>query len=371
MRTGKTLPELAAQIRAEQGQKKDFIANTTKLTYQPDGGARGRLHFTAGGNEYDVNPTQLCLRQIGDRVGIPATYMERLATVNEKEGIDNRPLLAHNINWFFERQPENRMVRTLMNGQNIARAFLSERYRPLDNADLAEAVLPRLVDAGCQIISSEITEKRLYIQAATPRMELDINALRESTGGDLRKVDPVQAGVVISNSEVGCGAIKVEPMLYRLQCFNGLIMPQSIRRHHVGRSTGAFAELDAAAEYYTDKTRELDDKAFWAKVNDVVRGVFDQGRFRSLVEKFAATKEIKIVGAVEVVANVAKQLRWNDGEQKSVLDHLIEGGDLSQFGLVNAVTRTAEDVETYDRAIEFERFGGDVLEMPPKTFGLN
>jgi hypothetical protein len=30
----------------------------------------------------------------------------------------------------------------------------------------------------------------------------------------------------------------------------------------------------------------------------------------------------------------------------------IEGGDLSQYGLINAVTRTAEDAKSYDCAIQ-------------------
>lgn len=182
MRSGKTLQQLAAQIRTEQGQKKDFVANTTKLEYQAEGGQRGRIHFQVAGNDYDVEPTQLCLRQIGERVGIPANYMERLAIVQPENSIDHRPLLATNINYWFRNQPENRMIRTLMNGSQVGRAFLSERYRPLDNADLAEAVLPRLVDAGCEVISSEITEKRLYIQAATPRVELDIAKIMKERG---------------------------------------------------------------------------------------------------------------------------------------------------------------------------------------------
>lgn len=363
MKSGKSLSELAAQIKSNQSAKKDFIADTSRLEYRPEGGNRGLIHFDANGNSFDVEPTNHCMRQIGDRVGIPSRYMERLATVTEKE--DHRILLAHNVNYWFKKQPETRMLRTLMNGDHTARAFLSSRYRPLDNHDLAEIALPRIADAGCTVLSSEITERRLYIQAATPRMELDLNKARQSSGGDLRKVDPVQAGIVISNSEVGSGSIRVEPMLYRLSCFNGLITGSSIKRHHVGRANEVFAELEEAAEYFTDSTRQLDDRAFWAKVADVINGVFDTNRFKSLVEKFAATKDVKIVGAVEVVEKVAKQFRLTDGEQKSVLDHLVEGGDLSLFGLVNATTRTAEDAADYDRAIELERMGGDIIELPP------
>ena len=39
-------------------------------------------------------------------------------------------------------------------------------------------------------------------------------------------------------------------------------------------------------------------------------------------------------------------------------------GDLSVWGLANAVTRTAEDVADYDRATELEATGGRVIELP-------
>jgi hypothetical protein len=37
---------------------------------------------------------------------------------------------------------------------------------------------------------------------------------------------------------------------------------------------------------------------------------------------------------------------------------------LSRFGLINAITRTAETTASYDRASEFEAFGGLVLNLP-------
>jgi hypothetical protein len=37
---------------------------------------------------------------------------------------------------------------------------------------------------------------------------------------------------------------------------------------------------------------------------------------------------------------------------------------MSQWGLANAVTRAAQDVESYDRATELEALGGDVVILP-------
>lgn len=375
MKIGTEIGTLAANILRDANAKRDFVSNTRNLVFtsatRSNGGSGiGSLVFKAGESEYQTDVTPLALRQIGERVGIPAKYVEKLSASG------NRELLAVNVNHWFQTAPEKRMIRGLIHddGRQIARAFLSDRYRPLDNADIVNAVVPKLIDAGCVIQSAEVTETRLYIQAATPRLEADIAARKAEAPGEHRVGainDPVQAGIVISNSEVGCGALKIEPMLYRLVCRNGLIVPDAgVRKHHVGRNN-VFAELDNAAEYFTDATRQLDDRAFWAKVNDVVSAVLNKDRFASLIEKFAAAKGEQIgdpVGAVEVVT---KRFNLAEGEGRSVLSHLASGGDVSLFGLVNAVTRTAEDAESYDRAIELERMGWDVLELPPAVFAKN
>ena len=54
----------------------------------------------------------------------------------------------------------------------------------------------------------------------------------------------------------------------------------------------------------------------------------------------------------------------NSDEQDSVLQHLITGGDLSQYGLSNAITRASQDVESYDRATTLEGIGWQVAAMP-------
>jgi hypothetical protein len=357
MKTGLALPELAKQIKREHKEAHDFRAPTTKFHYQSDAD-RGFIRFKVDKKNYEAYPTNHCLRQIGARVGIPSQYVDKMRG-------GHCPLLADNINWWWKNTPEKRMLRTLCNGSTVARAFLSEVYRPLDNFDLAEVVLPVLNDAGCEILSSQITETRMYIQAATPRLEADLARVAEGrkTGSHTRVNDPVQAGIVISNSEVGSGALKVEPMLYRLVCLNGLVLAQAIRKFHIGKRSDPMFELDQAAEYYSDATRQLDDKAFWSKVRDVVTGIFDKGRFQNVVEKFASTKEQKING-IEAVEEITQRFQLRENEKEGVLNHLIEGGDLSLFGLINAVTAASSDIEDYDRAVDFERFGGEIMELP-------
>jgi hypothetical protein len=352
MKTGKSLAELASQIKRESNERMDFVAPTTRLRYVPDDNV-GRVEFKAKTlkgkqKEYEATPTRHCLRQIATKAGIPAAYVDRMTG-------ENCPLLADNINWWWKHTPEKRMLRTLLNGHHTARAFLSDRYRPLENSDLAAVILPKLARLNCEVLSCEITETRLYIQAATPKIEAKLVG------------DVVRAGCVVGNSEVGAGALSLEPMLYYCRCLNGLVMPVAMRRYHIGRHRDPMFELDEAAEYYTDKTKEMDDRVLWAKVNDVTDGLFDKDRFTAMVDAFEGTTQQRIKG-VESVEEVQQRFQLNDNEKDNILNHLIEGGDLSLFGLINAVTRTASDVESYDRSIELQRIGGKIIELPKNVW---
>ena len=67
---------------------------------------------------------------------------------------------------------------------------------------------------------------------------------------------------------------------------------------------------------------------------------------------------------VKVVSLAGRKLGLTEDEGRGVLRHLIEGGELSRFGLYNAITRQSQDVEDYDRATELERVGAAVVELP-------
>ena len=53
------------------------------------------------------------------------------------------------------------------------------------------------------------------------------------------------------------------------------------------------------------------------------------------------------------------------------MQHLIEGRDLTLYGLANAVTRYSQDVESYDRATDLESIGYNILSMPAKRWNLS
>ena len=148
MKSGKTLSELALELERQSETKKDYIASTEVLEMTD----RGEITLE-GDTRQEFAVTDHAHTQIAARLDIPAKYYSRMR--------DQAPeLLAANVNEWFHQKPERRMVRTL---DGSIRAFLSDRYRRLDNYDLASAVLPVLKEMGegLKIVSTELTESKI------------------------------------------------------------------------------------------------------------------------------------------------------------------------------------------------------------------
>ncbi len=349
MKVGKTLNDLAAEITRRQASKRDFIVPTPQAVITLDKAESHVLSF--GDNNITIN--DLAHQQIASHAEIPKPYYDRM----RKEAPE---LLANNVNTWFNKYPSNRMVRTL---DGKARAFLSDKYRPLENEDLAEAVLPVLLDLDVTIMSCEITERRLYIKAIHNSIAKDIPTGKMMGDGTHTIFDTCCPAITIGNSEVGQGSLSVMTSIFTRGCTNlATFGDKSIRKSHVG---GKHELVEGMFDMLSDDTRKLTDKALWAQVRDVVVGSFDEAKFKALAGRIAETAEQRIEGdVVKVIDLASKRFTLNEGEKGSILKRLIEGGDLMRYGLFNAVTRTAEDIEDYDRATEFERIGGQIIELP-------
>ena len=347
MKSGRTLVSLANELQRQLDTKKDLIVPSplVRHTTGENGGIRLVVEEAGGPASYGVTP--LARRQLADKLGIPYAYFERMR--------ENQPeLLDRNVNTWLQSEDDRRLLRTL---EGNVRAVLSDRYRRLDNYDLAEHVLPFLQNLpGIQFESVELTETRMYLKCVTSRLTF------EMAPGDV-----VQAGIAISNSEVGQGTLSVQPLLYRLVCRNGLIVAdRSLRKTHVGRSMG---QEDEGVTVYQDDTLQADDKAFFLKVRDVVQAAVSDVTFRQAAVKMQKTMGIQLVGdPVQTVEVLAQRYTLNDVERSGVLRHLVAGGDLSGYGLVNAVTHYSQEVEDYDRATEFEALGGKLIELKPQEW---
>ena len=207
MKTGRSLQEVMIELDQQSKAKRDFIGQAETFHLREDGKTFEINHMLARQQEV-FGTTQLFHRQVATTLGIPARYYDMMAAQKPE-------LLAENVNAWFSDKGSRYMIRSMDYGNGpVARALLSDRYRRIDNMEIAAAVLPLFGgNDQYEVVSCEVTENRLYLKIVNHRLEMEV------VPGDY-----VQAGVVISNSEVGLGSVSVQPLVYRLVCTNGMVV---------------------------------------------------------------------------------------------------------------------------------------------------
>ena len=348
MKLGKaSIHDLIEQITEEKKQSRDFLVPTQELHITAEEKPVLVMKNRDAIETFGINGN--AHRQIADHLGIPFKYYEKMrATYPE--------LLAENVNGWFQKEPKERMLRTL---KGTARAFLSNKYRRIDNLELMQAVYPVLQEMdGVSIRSCEVTEDHLYLQVVTDKVSFEVE-----------KGDLIQAGFIVSNSEVGLGAVSVQPLLYRLVCTNGMVVNENAhRRYHTGKRI----DTDDNYELFKDTTKMLDDIAYFAKVQDIVRAAIDETRFNQQVIAMQAAIGVKInpMKITPIVEELGKNFVLTKPEQEAVVQNFLIGdttadgnhiAHFNQFGIANAVTRVANSAPDYERAVELEKIGGSIL----------
>ena len=343
MKQGKTLQELGRELQRQRLNRQDFLADTRSIEMESDSYG-SMLNLSLEGKSLSFTVEETAHQQIAARLNIPFRYYKKMQ--------DELPhLLDQNINTWLNQKPERRMIRVL---DGNVRAFLSDRYRRLDNLELCAAVLPVINEMKNSVIEScEVTPTHLYLKVVNRRLKAEV-----------RVGDVVQAGFVVSNSEVGLGSLRVEPLVFRLVCKNGLICKDlAQKKYHVGRQVNA--SDDSAYELYSEETLAQDDKTFFLKVQDIVRSAVDEARFMLTVDKLRKSTQIPLKhDPVKSVELLADKFQLTENERGDILRQLFMGADNSRYGLVNAVTAASKIAKTYERATDLERIGGEILSLP-------
>lgn len=357
MKTGRSLQDIAAELERQRDTRKDYIA--------PQGAVEAKVVegevVLDGINGTPLGVTNFAHRQFADHLGVPQKYYDRMRT-------EQPELLTTNLNtWLKADGNSKRMVRTL---DGKVRAFLSPKFRPLDNYDLATAVLPALLERKVQILSAELTDTRMYLKGILPELsdelpeglQFGVGHANVAGGNMVGRTGRLVSAIVISNSEVGAGTLRVEPSVFTTWCTNLAVMAEAaMKKYHVGR---AF-EADTNYEVFRDETRAADDKAFFLKVVDVTNAAFDQKVWDAAIAQIREAGKIQIVSTElpKVVEVLVKQLALPERASGGILTALARNGDLTKWGLSSAVTQVANDFPDYEGATQLEHAGGTILAM--------
>jgi hypothetical protein len=341
----KSLDELVATVIRDAQDRRDFIVSTTDLRMGSLPGNKVALRGPS--NEriaFDV--TDHAHGQIAQAVGIPGGYYRHLQGRYPE-------LLAENVNTLWVNEPQKRMVRTL---RGVMRANMSDKYRRMDHDKILAPVLPVLKERGFEITSMEVTESKLWLQVVTPRIE-----------GEVRKGDVVQAGFVLTNSEIGAGSLRFERMLYRLACTNGMILPDRVVKRHLG-ARQEVGQLDY--EQFAEDTRRATDDALYLQLRDTIDSLTSPAAFQaSLMALQDSAKDSVVergVTPVDAFNAASSALELTSDEHTVALTEFLDAQDFTRWGLANAITWTANSHSSYERAVELEAVGGRLMTMPTR-----
>jgi hypothetical protein len=383
MQTGMDLRTLLTTVVEQNEQKRDFVTSTqdnirmiladslpagvTSINPTASSGSdqevpankRLRIVMLREGNQEleRFGITENAHRQIASRLEIPWKFYTRLTH-------DHPDMLCQNVNRFFEAEPQTRLFRAL--GGNI-RAFLSDRYRALDNQEVLEMTLPAILETPAgdhiptQVLGGNVSEDHMNLKVLFEGEHLQHEITRNTRTGEGRIMQP---GFRLTNSETGNGALKFEAFFYDSYCLNGCVFGKqegfSFSRNHIG------GKLIEGIDYQvvSDDTRKLQDQTIIAEVRDGIKAISDPKFVGQMIDKLreAAASE-PVSNPVATVDLAIKELDLRESERDSILTTFLKDGDLSKFGLASAVTSVANNSEQadYARANELENVGAQIL----------
>lgn len=352
---------------------------------------RMTLSCYTGGSHVGVRVLDGAHEQIATLLRIPREHYNRLLA-------DHPDLLGTVVEGLFHREPQKRMLRMLMPSISaemanecarldtpyMARAVVSDKFRPLDNAGVVDHILPAARRHNLRLAEWDIDDKRFNVRFVGPERtigevrrahgfkENDTNFhVKDANGKDRAWVNEVLSfGVAVTNSETGHGALAVREMSRILRCLNNYIKNDTTRTRHVGGKKEETDGIIIGAD-----TRRLELAAIYARVRDTFIAAVGDGKQKQIANMFAdAMASGDVVPAdvpvMEFVDIIGKRFEFSDDEreilQREVTDEMIVTGQRApnRFTIAQGVTAMAKLLPDggFKRKQEIETIGWRILE---------
>lgn len=368
---GISLEELHARLTAERPTRMDAIVRTDQHVEMVPLAPRqvGRslvadvgVLFNTRGSDLSALDGQVAgltpymHGQVAARSGIPKAYYDRMRATQPE-------LLVRNVETWWKSEPEKRMARLvqpatveggrLRLGDLTGRAWLSDRYRTLDNLDFVLTVLEAAYKYEACVEAAHLDDERVYLKLLSPRLRADI-----------KRGDVLEAGVIVKNSEVGDGRVLVQPFFKRLICMNGMVGTEQYGQVHLGgeNDVGILKQDTLAAEA----------RSVWLQVRDWVVAVLEGHFLEQTVAQFRRAEGVHVpadVPAKRAVATVVRNFGLTGGDGEGILERYLRNGSDTMFGMVNAVTQYAhEGGNDFRRQVELEQYAGRLLATESRQF---
>lgn len=285
-----------------------------------------RFKINEGNDPFHI--TRPCHEQIAERLEIPVKYYHKMAS-------ETPELLIENVNTWLKRMEKDLFIRGL--GDSV-RAFLSDRYRVIDHLDVLYCALNELQIHEAEIEDCFFSETEMNIKVKSNKL-IDFVRHRD---------DRITGGLLLTNSETGHKALRIEPRIFRVLCSNGMVIEEFMTRQiHLGNG-------------------DEPDEMVYLSIRRSIKELF--GRFGEIIETLREKTEIKIRNPQRVINNLVEHYRLSDTQKENILIAFGAESENDQYAIANAITRAAKMEEDWESAIELERIGGKLVALSVGDF---
>lgn len=234
------------------------------------------------------------------------------------------------------------MIRTFRNAYpqgTLARAILSSKFQPFDDAELFKILLPHISDFDMTVVRADISPY------GTTRIMLSWDLPENSH--QMRPGDIVKNGLIIRNSEVGTASVDIRGGTYSMICSNGSVVPISETRSRIYHS-GRRERMDGAVQ------------------NSIKMALEDS---QKLIKNYREALTIEISDGEALFQAAMQKGIINQKEEKLMTQEFFNPTDTTRkqtlYDASQAVTRVAQ-TRSSDRQYDLEIIGADMVSNPQK-----
>lgn len=239
----------------------------------------GTVQMSMPDNTFSLHDN--AVRQIADKLGIPARYLRTLAASKEEWQLN---LAAHMLNEHSMWTERSRVLIRAVGTQ--VRGVLSDSYRRLNSVEILTAFVEEATQQGAVVSDAYMSDTKVWAETILP-MPIEIPTAKNGTV-------IIFAGARFSTSDYGDGSVDMRAFLLNGACLNGMVRESVMRQVHLGSKLPDTLAL-------SQQTYELDTKTTVSAVHDLTKGLFAKD---TLIEK---AKEIQ--GASEIDVDFTQELR--------------------------------------------------------------
>jgi len=329
-------------------QREDYAAPTDVVSVNEP------CRLTVGEQTFSMTEhaeKQLCERWPG---------MSTLSRHLEEKG--DGDLQRQTLNELLQRDERKIVVRTIQpNGERLARAVVSDMYRPIDD----DLIIPKVVETAAQYgdkwraLGGQITDTNSYLKFISREPQVTLNL-----AGRKREL---YIGFMYQNSEVGRGYMQFKAFFFDSFCDNGCTFGDVTVANckFVHRGSRISTEFGQILE---KRIEDVELSSIKAAVADATRLTCQAGHVEKVKNLLEAsfTRELPAGKEAPFIREVSKRIGLSEYATEQALVHY--DGTANQYGVQAAITASAPHAATYAVRQTLQEAGGKVLSMNNKIW---